>query len=116
MLIKSIEISNPAGAFVAAVALLLSLQGCYTYRVIPETTSANRTAVGDTTLYAYFWGLSPPPTVEPKNCDGNGTAKVVVRKTFFHSLLTAITLGVVAPVNLQWECATDGSSGDVRGR
>lgn len=98
------------------IALMIALQSCYTYRVIPEASEPNRTAMGDTTLYAYWWGLSPPATVVPMNCNGNGTAKVEVKKNIGHFLLTMITLGIVSPMNLQWECATDASSGDLRRR
>jgi hypothetical protein len=89
------------------IAVLLTLQSCYTYRVIPDHASANKTASGDTTLYAYLWGLSPPATVVPQNSRGNGTAKVEVKKHVGHFLLTIITFGVVSPMNLRWECAAD---------
>jgi len=98
------------------IALMIALQSCYTYRVIPDGANANRTAAGDTTLYAYWWGLSPPATVVPNNCAGNGAAKVEVKKHIGHFLLTMVTLGIVSPMNLQWECATDADSGDLRRR
>jgi hypothetical protein len=57
-------------------------------------------------IRSFFWGLvNKPQDFHVPNCpDNTALDEVVFSKNFGQSLLTVITLGIVAPVRVKWKC------------
>ncbi len=91
--------------FVLSVIFIVTLQGCYHYRVI-NTNNDPATEYRDTILHSYLWGLvNKPKDFHVPNCvDSTALDEVVFSKNFGQSFLTMITLGIVSPVKVQWRC------------
>ena len=84
--------------------------GCFHYRlavvspdgqILPPATESETA-----TLWSFAWGLVQP-TVRPGRCQGNGAAEVITTTNFGFALLTVVTLGLVAPAQVEWRCAKD---------
>jgi hypothetical protein len=94
------------------VALVfLWLTGCYHYRFTPVGPDHEpippATEPEAVTVWSFGWGLISQPLIRPSNCQGNGAAEVTTTTNFGFALLTVITLGVVAPLEVEWRCAID---------
>ena len=86
--------------------VVITIQSCYHYRVI-NTHNEPGTEYRDTVMRAYFWGLvNKPQNFHVPNCTDTCAAldEVVFSKNFGQTFLTAITLGIVSPVKVQWKC------------
>lgn len=85
--------------------LILSIQGCYHYRVI-NTNNDPSTEYRDTVMWSYAWGLvNKPQNFHVPNCpETTAIDEVVFSKNFGQSFLTIITLGIVSPVGVKWRC------------
>ena len=94
-----------------ACALFL-LQGCYQFRVIPKD-SPPATFKNKITTSAYLWGLVEPKRIPADNCHGNGMSNVTVKTNLGFSLISILTLGIVMPMTIEWECAKDTNTNDV---
>jgi hypothetical protein len=101
---------RPPGFRIALFALLLCCAGCFHYRLTPVTPDGEplppATEPQSATVWAFAWGLAQP-TVSPANCQGNGAAEVTTTTNLGYALLTVITLGIVAPAEVEWRCARD---------
>jgi len=85
---------------------IIIMQSCYHYRVI-NTHNEPATEYRDTVMRAYFWGLvNKPQNFHVPNCVDTCAAldEVVFSKNFGQTFLTVITVGIVAPVKVQWKC------------
>lgn len=95
---------------IAGGALLLLGSGCFHYRLAPVTTAGEplppATEPQSETVWSLFWGFDQPQ-VNPANCQGNGVAEVTTTTNLGYTLLTVVTLGIVAPAEVEWRCATD---------
>jgi len=87
---------------VLLAVLFISLSSCYNYHLV-QTYDADSAISTDTTVYSYFWGNKQIQDIQA-NCREGGIARVKVRKTVGHYLLTTITLGIVSPVKIEWYC------------
>ena len=85
--------------------LLFSNFGCYQYKLL-QTDASTSTLSETKQVYSYFWGIRSP-RIETTNCGTNGFDRVVVRTSVGNSLVTILTLGIVSPMKVQWECAKD---------
>jgi hypothetical protein len=86
--------------------IVIVIQSCYHYRVI-NTHNEPGTEYRDTVMRSYFWGLvNKPQNFHVPNCADTCAAldELVFSKNFGQTFLTAITLGIVAPVKVQWKC------------
>ena len=95
-------------ACVALLALLLfSNQGCYHYRVSAAgPAGANpSTFPRATTLHAVFWGLVQDKALESVCAQDEALARVRTTSNLGYSLLTVVTLGIWAPIHVEYECA-----------
>ena len=94
-----------AGLFLCV--LVLTLSSCVTTRIItePDANNPDNVSYADTTVTAYFWGLLQPGDIKPP-CDSkaNHLNGVVVKTTFGHYMLSAVTLGIVSKRRIQWRC------------
>jgi hypothetical protein len=61
------------------------------------------------TLWSFVWGLVQP-TLRPSTCQGNGVAEVTSSTNLGFAVLTVVTLGLVAPIEVEWRCAKDSPS------
>jgi hypothetical protein len=91
--------------------VVLCLAGCYHYRLTPVGPDHEpippATEPESVTVWSFGWGLVSQPLIRPANCQGNGTAEVTTTTNFGFALLTVVSLGVVAPLEVEWRCATD---------
>ncbi|MBY0426557.1 MAG: Bor family protein [Cytophagales bacterium] len=92
---------------------LFTLESCYHYRVIPKDTAVS-TLPKPKVVYAFFWGaVEPKKELQPDDCNGNGLSKVYVTTNYGFALITVLTLGMVTPMTVQWECAKCSGAGDL---
>jgi len=70
-----------------------------------------------TTLTPRFWGalqddLNPQVNTakNPANCNSGSMRQVSVPKSYGHALITVLSLGIWAPITVEWQCGGDGSS------
>lgn len=99
--------------FVAVLVFALPLSGCYHYRAAPFQP-ASETDVGGSRgcstdpksqwVVSWAWGLAQQaPTID--NCAGEDLQEVTFSTNLGTSLVTILTLGVVAPAKVTWCCA-----------
>lgn len=94
-----------------ALALALQLSACSVTSNVVSSTSTNQPQVGNhlshvgQVQWSYFWGLKPAANL-PAGCpDGSDMSKVrsVTRPEFI--IITFLTLGIVVPQQVEWDCA-----------
>jgi hypothetical protein len=102
---------------VGGVLLVASLQACSVTEVVASEDGNMATNVCTTcerTAFGYFWGLVEPPPIDPQ-CPGPKTmTKVRATNNFGHALITVLTLGIVMPQQVEWDCAPDTPPGPGR--
>jgi hypothetical protein len=84
------------------LAATFALSGCYHYRVV--TPDAPATEYNRTTLHAMFWGLLQHDA-DVGDCVSNALVEVRVRNNAGYILLSAVTLGIWVPLDVEWRCA-----------
>jgi hypothetical protein len=87
--------------------LATSLSGCYSYRIATHAQAG--TELRKVTAHSFFWGLvqSPKDGIKTPNCDSlniNGMSDIRVRTNLGYALLTVATLGIWAPIQLEYKC------------
>lgn len=87
------------------VLLVLSVLGCYHYRVI-NTNNDPSTEYQKKVMWSYAWGLvNKPQNFHVPNCNNsNALDEVQFSKNFGQSLITFFTLGIASPVEVKWKC------------
>ena len=87
------------------LTVVVSLQGCYHYRIL-TTKSDPATEYQKKTTWSYFWGLvnNPKDFTVPNCTETSGLDEVRVTQHIGSLLLTLVTLGIVAPVTVEWKC------------
>jgi len=90
-----------------SISLLLILAMCFlscmSTRVVSEYD--NDSVVKHTkTSWSYAWGLVTPKDIDPA-CESKRMNSVTSSTNFGYILLSAITLGIVVPQTVAWECA-----------
>ncbi len=90
---------------VAIVALVFS-SGCYHYRVTaPDPKPAS--PYQHETIHVLFWGFLQP-TITAGNCSiSNALDQVTVTNNYGYVFITFITLGIWAPMDVEWQCAKE---------
>ena len=101
---RSLLLLKPVRNFLLAL-LIFSTQNCYHYRVL-NTNNDPSTEYQKRVVWSYCWGLiNKPKDLHVPNCsNSNALDEVQFTKKFGHTLLTLVTLGVVAPVEVKWKC------------
>lgn len=91
----------------ALTAFLLLLSSCYSYRV--ATHAQPGAEMNSRTAHSFFWGLvQKPKEISTPICDSlnaNGVAVVQVKNNLGYSLITVLTLGIWAPMKIEWQCS-----------
>jgi hypothetical protein len=94
---------------ICLVATTMLSSGCYSYRI--NTRAQAGTEVSKTiTAHSFFWGLLQKPKggISTPNCDSldiNGMSVVRVKTNLGYALITVATLGIWAPIKLEWRCS-----------
>jgi hypothetical protein len=89
------------------------LAGCYHYHVVapafdPATEPQHRT------VHAIAWGLvNHPALTRAADCQSNALDEVHVRNNLGYTLLTVVTLGFWAPMEVEWRCSKPQGEGGV---
>ena len=92
---------------VGCLSLLLGVQtGCYHYRVSGEDVPVGSEAK-QATLWSSLWGTRQQNINTGLTCLSNPTAEVTMSSNFGYALLTVLSLGLVAPIDVEWKCAKD---------
>lgn len=87
------------------VFFLLSLQSCYTYRVLNTINDPASVQYHHKILWAYCWGLVVKPQVfSVDDCENNGIDEVVISTNLGTNIITVISLGFLSPVKVEWKC------------
>lgn len=104
-----------AGGRAIALALVCAVTaGCYHYHVVaPEPDPA--TEPQRRTVHAIAWGLVGKPDVtRAANCaPSNALDRVRVTNNLGYTLITVLSLGFWAPVQVEWRCAKAPGDGGV---
>ena len=92
---------------VFAVLVIISLSGCYHYRVtVPDTDPA--TEYESKTMHTFFWGLINDPEKQvADDCVSNSIDEVRVSTNYGYALITVITLGIWTPMDVEWRCGKE---------
>lgn len=79
------------------------LQGCYSYKIVVPKDDPATHAPTKKTVTSYFWGFAKP-TIKP--CvESNKINDVQVTTNVGYMLITIVTLGIVAPVQVEYHCS-----------
>ena len=63
------------------------------------------------TLWCSLWGTRQQNINTDQTCVNNPTAEVTMSGNFGYTLLTVLSLGFVSPIDVEWKCAKDRSTG-----
>ena len=90
----------------------LLLTSCYSYRV--GTLAQKGTEVNSQVAHSFFWGLvKKPKEISTPLCDSiqaNGMSEVTAKTNLGYALITVVTLGIWAPMKLEWYCGKPAST------
>ena len=82
--------------------LIISSQSCISTRIVSEYDN-NSIVKYSTTSWSYAWGLVTPKDIDPK-CESKHMNSVTSSTNLGYILLSAITIGIVVPQTIEWEC------------
>ena len=99
---------------VVSCALLASTAGCMQYLVQPPAPSIAGSP-HEITAKSYLGSeVQQPPYVLATACVGQEQlARVIVRRTFWQGLVGWVSLGLVAPATITYECANSAGQGEL---
>jgi hypothetical protein len=88
-----------------ALPLLLLSTGCYHYHITPDRVPVS-TDPRSQTQVALLWGLVQPNDIVPPNCPRTvPLAEVTASTNLGYVFIGALTLGIVLPQEIEWQCA-----------
>ena len=97
-------------AFLMSMTLLFD--SCYSYRV--GTLAQKGTEVNSQVAHSFFWGLvKKPKEIVTPLCDSiqsTGMSEVTAKTNLGYALITVVTLGIWAPMKLEWYCGKPSST------
>ncbi len=85
------------------LAITLLYSSCMTTRVV-SLYDNDSIAKNTKTTWSYAWGLVSPKDIDA-DCDTKRMSSATNSTTLGHILLSTITLGIVVPQTIEWECA-----------
>ncbi len=90
---------------VLTLLTIVMLQGCYGYRV--QVSAPDPVTEPEQTIaHSLFWGLlQVPQDVVAQDCLSNALDEVYITSNYAYAFATVVTLGVWAPLNVEWRCA-----------
>lgn len=78
---------------------------CYTVRAQAPGVVPNPETEGKV-VWSFAWGLVQA-TPQITNCNEAPLSTVTTKNNFGFALLTVVTLGLVSPMRIEWNCAGD---------
>ena len=88
------------------MGLLIGSQGCYHYYVVADEAKEEGSTYSEKTVDTYVWGLiSNVATTQGLCPEGQGLYDVRVTRNLGHMVASSLTLGLWAPLKVQWRCA-----------
>jgi hypothetical protein len=90
---------------VLLAALFLLATGCYHYRVAFPKTAPQGTEPRTETRWSLVWGFVQPNIDDPPSCPSRQLAEVTTSTNYLYALVTVASLGLAAPVQIQYRCA-----------
>lgn len=88
----------------------LLLSACSSTTVIMPRNVAQVHTVQKRTSWSFFWGAIEDKrfyNTEYTNCQGNGLSMVTVKTNAAFVILNVISLGIVMPIRISFDCAKD---------
>lgn len=82
----------------------VSQTGCSSSVSVVAKQASKADDVVTKTEVALWWGVSDP--VQNVDCGGNGLQFVSVKTNWLYSLCTVVTLGAVAPMDVEYRCTS----------
>ncbi|KAA1246963.1 hypothetical protein [Aquimarina sp. RZ0] len=83
--------------------LMICCQSCMSTKVVSEYDN-DSVAKNSKTTWSYAWGLVTPKDIDPK-CESKRMNAVTSSTNFGYILISTITVGIVVPQTITWECA-----------
>lgn len=93
---------QPVRTLLLVVTLLSLNTGCMTTRLVAKYDSDN-IQVNKTTKVTLLWGILQAKDV-PAACESKSICQVTTRTNIGQILISAVTLGIVVPQRLTWQC------------
>lgn len=87
-------------ALIAAI-----VAGCYHITVVTGAPPAP-TVVDKPWQMSFVYGLAPPPELNVRDRCPNGVAKVETQQSFLNGLVSALSSGIVTPLQATITCAS----------
>lgn len=96
---------------VACLTIAMANASCYRYAARTMNVQGNphpspATEPRQEVVWNYFWG-AVQGELHATDCLGNGLSQATVRTNLGWSLLGLLTLGMVAPMSVEYQCARD---------
>jgi Bor protein len=88
---------------VAVVAAFIS--GCYHITVVTGAPPSP-TVIDKPWQMSFVYGLAPPPEINVRDQCPNGVAKVETQQSFLNGLVSALSSGIVTPIQATITCAS----------
>jgi hypothetical protein len=100
---------------ITVLAVWLFTSACMHYRVVAPRDDSSK-VTGSATVVNLVFGALQPVKIPAKGCEpSNAVNEVKVSTNIGFVLITAATLGLVAPLRLSWNCAKQQTpTGEIR--
>lgn len=90
--------------FALLLALAVSATGCY-HVTVDTGRTPNGVTISEPFALGFIYGIVPPPTVETMAKCPNGVATVETQQSIVNALVSALTVGIVTPMQVDVACA-----------
>ena len=91
-------------ALLGVTMLLLSSVGCY-HAIIETGAAAGTQMISQPWASGWIYGLVPPKPISAASHCKSGVARVDTQRSFLNSLVTGLTFGIYAPMDIRVTCA-----------
>ncbi|HEX9564622.1 MAG TPA: Bor family protein [Gemmatimonadaceae bacterium] len=92
-------------------AIAVSISGCY-HATVETGRPASADKISQPWAMSFVYGLIPPATVQTASRCPNGVAKVETQQSFLNGLVSALTFGIITPMQIDVTCASGAGSDD----
>jgi hypothetical protein len=96
--------SNPKFLSLIFLVILFSAPGCMSTRLVGDYSTDNILPNRKTTI-TYAWGLLQAQDIAA-GCESKTICQVTTQTNIGYILVAAVTLGLVVPQKISWECCT----------
>jgi hypothetical protein len=85
--------------------IIMLFTQCSIYKITAKDTSFPENASKSKVVYGWLWGYAQK--IEPIDCQGNSIAKFTIKSNIGFQLISVLTLGMIAPIKIEWQCGKD---------